>query len=140
MKTLKITIILFIATFIVSLVEVGAIGCTRYFAGVTIEGHSNVYTSGESTKDYESEQYFKSISAQDKITWTDRNLDVRIINANTSAKTSYIEIEPGETATYTAGGITIHGTYKVNLKTSNILSNDVYFNGTWYLDNQSSRN
>lgn len=139
MKIFKSTIILFIVTFVVSFVEVGAAGCTRIFAGITIEGHSNVYTSGESTKDYESEQYFKNISAKDTITWTDRNLDVRIVNVDTSAKTSYVEIEPGKTAKYTTSGITIHGDYKVNLKTSNILSNDVYFNGTWYLDNQSSR-
>lgn len=136
MKLLKTTILTFLVTVIFSICDVNA-KSIHFFAGLTLPGHSKVYNSSTQYKSKTSYQYFKNVSANDKITQAKRAIKVQIENVDLSGRSSYKEINVGSRATYKDSSTKYDGNYKVKIKTANILSNDIYFNGNWYLDDNN---
>lgn len=134
MKLFKITAIAFICTIIFSSVDSNA-KSLHFFTSMTLPGHSKVYNSSVQSKTIESSQYFKNTSAYDKITWQKRAVRVQIENVETSGKSSYQEINTEERKEYKENSVRYDGNYRINIKTANPLSSDIYFNGKWYLDN-----
>lgn len=133
MKLLKLTAVAFIATAFFSTLDTNA-KSLHFFAGMTLSGHSKVYTSSTQTKTKESSQYFTNTSAYDKVTWKERAVKVRIENTDTSGASNYKEINTGVRKEYSENSVRYDGNYRLYIKTANPLSNDIYFNGKWYLD------
>lgn len=136
MKLLKATVLTFLATVILSVCDVNA-KSIHFFAGLTLPGHSQVYNSSTQYKGKTSYQYFKNVSANDKLTWAKRAIKVQIENVDLSGKSSYKEINVGSRTTFNESSVKYDGNYRVKIKTANILSSDIYFNGNWYLDDNN---
>ena len=134
MKLLKGTIAAFAVTALLSSVGVNA-ESIWHFAGLTLEGHSRVYNSSTHIKDIESNQYFKNVRAFDNEKWVERAMKVAIKKMDTGSTTGFQELNTGVTGTYSGNTVKHPAEYRVKLKTANPFSNDVYFNGIWYLDN-----
>ena len=134
MKLLKGTIAAFAVTTLLSSVGVNA-ESIWHFAGLTLEGHGKVYSSSTHIKDIESNQYFKNVRAFDNVFWVERAMEASIQNMDTGSTTKFQELNTGVTGTYSGNIVKYPAEYRVKLKTANPLSNDVYFNGIWYLDN-----
>ena len=134
MKLLKGTIAAFAVTALLSSVGVNA-ESIWHFAGVTLEGHGKVNESSVHEKDIESPQYFKNVSAYDNEKWVERAMKVAIQQNSSTSSSGYIELNTGVTGIFTGAAVENPNKYFVKLKTANWLSNDVYFNGIWYLDN-----
>lgn len=138
MKLLKITGILFTLTLFLSTFGTKAESVWS-FVGTTIPGHSQKYYTSNHSKTIESPQYFKNIRAYDNVLWVERNLDVQLQNRSINVNSSIEELDTGEMATFSDSSFKQIGSYRLMLRSANPLSNDLYFNATWYLDNTVSR-
>lgn len=133
MKLLKVVVVLFIVTLLISVFKTNAKEIYIY-SNATISWHGAADQTGSYEKEREGNQYFESLSSYDKITNAKRSLKVTLIRDDISVSQTQ-EISADSTKEYTKSSLTVENTdYHLVVKTANILSNDVRFTGTWYLD------
>ncbi len=134
MKLFKITFCAFVATIVLSTINVQAIN-TWFFSGLVMSGHSIRYNSSKQVKDRESPQYFRHLNAYDTSTGKAREIAVQVVNDDTSVVSSTKITNIGDLVSWDEKSVKYDGTYHLRLWTTNILSNSVSLNATWYLDN-----
>ncbi len=133
MRLFKITFVMFLATIIITTIKVAAEN-NWYFAGNTISGSSTIYQTDRHQKYNSTPQSFYLRSCKDKVIWLDRNLKVRITNADTSLTTSFKELSGGETVYFNENYVKTYANFIMSLKIANPLVSSVYYSGTWYID------
>ena len=132
MKKIKFLLGTFILTCILSVNNVNA-GKGISFVGITLPSWSGSYTSSNVTKQENSYQYTKTVTATDNITGGGRAISARVYGCNTSyvsaPKSSWVKLKDYNQLTTVAGTA-----YKIQIKATKSTLAKVTYSGRWALD------
>lgn len=130
MKKVKILLVFFIVTCIMSVLNVNATSF-KALASIEIPAMQVQYTTDYYEKTVWSSQYASKTGALDKLSGDERAIVARIAQEDLY----WVSLPKGQVVELYGASTQAAGTYKLALRADKLTVSGIYFSGMWYLDN-----
>lgn len=132
MKYLKITVLVFIGTLIISSINIFAKIYT--FAQVNVPALSITVDAATSTKENTSDQTFQKITCRDTLSNDERAVEVRTYSLTLDRANYWVSVPKGKIVNISNGLHDEPGQYTLQARTTSSKATGCEFSGTWNLD------